>query len=203
MIQIFPSTPWSQDKRSTARLHFMHKIVAQKVFTNDGRSQRKLSKWKGWFITLINSGDIFFTQRHFFPGLWLSLGTAGLCPLDLPAMRSQLFKRCYLQKPGDQCSLLRELCFGVRLHWGEVKTHVQSKRMLTLWIFYISYLKKKKNAAQTNVPRRALPLFISIRGVFSSALVQWRLPNQLNVHLPIHFRECSVLSVMDCTVAHH
>lgn len=60
-----------------------------------------------------------------------------------------------------------------------------------------------KNASQTNGPQRALSLFISIRGVFSGTLVQWLLPNHLNVHLPIHFRGCSVLSLMDCTVAHY
>lgn len=59
-----------------------------------------------------------------------------------------------------------------------------------------------ENASQTNVPQRAFSLFISIRGVFSSTLVQWRLPNQFNVLLPIHFRKCTVLSLMHRIVGH-
>lgn len=44
-----------------------------KCLTNDGSSQRKLLKWKSWFITLCNSRDFYFSctfLSHFF-SLWL------------------------------------------------------------------------------------------------------------------------------------
>lgn len=60
-----------------------------------------------------------------------------------------------------------------------------------------------KNDSQTNAPQRAPSLLISIRGGFSSTLAQWRLPNQLSIHLPIHFRERSALSLMGRAEPHH
>lgn len=60
-----------------------------------------------------------------------------------------------------------------------------------------------KNDSQTNAPQRAPSLLISIRGGFSSTLAQWWLPNQLSIHLPVHFRECSALSLMSRAELHH
>lgn len=47
-------------------------------------------------------------------------------------------------------------------------------------------------------PQRAPSWLISIRGGFSSTL-----PNQLSIHLPIHFRENSALSALGHTELHH
>lgn len=52
-------------------------------------------------------------------------------------------------------------------------------------------------------PEGFFPLFISIRGVFSSTLVQSWLPKQVNILLPIHFRKCTILSLMHCIAGHH
>ncbi len=56
-----------------------------KCLTNDRGSQRKLHKWKGWFITLCNSGDIFSTLLSHFCRLWLFSSAAVLSPPGLQA----------------------------------------------------------------------------------------------------------------------
>lgn len=167
----------------------------------DGSSQRKLLKWKGWFITLCNSRAIFFffALLSHFSRLWLFSRAASLSPTGLQAKRFHHLNMLSLKTRGPMLFLKAALFWhSSSFGWGK-NPCLKLKAGDAVNILHQS----PENASQTNVPYRAFSLFISVRGVFSSTLVQWWLPNQLNVLLPIHFRECTVLSLMDCVVGHH
>lgn len=108
-----------------------------KTLTNDRTPPKQMTSLDGLIHYTVTAG-------HFCPrsaGLFICLSclifsAARLSPWNRQAFT---FDPCYLLKPGDWRFPPVKVCFGVCLRWG--KNPCQNKRLLTLWIFYISHVK--------------------------------------------------------------
>lgn len=122
-----------------------------KCLTNDGSSQRKLLKWKGWFITLCNSRAIFFfffALLSHFSRLWLFSRAASLSPIGLQAKRFHHLNMLSLKTRGPMLFLKATLFWhSSSFGWGK-NPCLKLKAGDAVNILHQS----PENASQTNVP---------------------------------------------------